>query len=310
MDVWHVLTCPFTSDIEGADKQDLILPQDKNAKFVYRRHYSLDKNTVDGRLSYAEFMADLEAKLTPLDMDYSLQAPNSEGIVPGKDGQASGKPSVAEAVETLKLKGWAQTMKVDQVTSGKTKDYGELVGRVDKKFQDYYDKLGSDPKWKRKLIETNQRTNKLTGEIVALRQQEADDWVIKQLTQDADHNNPKVPDEDKKLGIGLSRDDLVIERVRSSIPGATTYERVDLVRTFLEHPNQAEFLEKLSTAGIKGGIQGLINWADMLGNERYANWGAGFTDANKSHHQAKSLWLAMHDSSTKRLGGLSPSCSR
>ncbi|VTO88651.1 unnamed protein product [Fusarium graminearum] len=198
-------------------------------------------------------------------MDYSLQAPNSEGMVPDKDGQASGKPSVAEAVETLKLK-----------------DYGELVGRVDKKFQDYYDKLGSDPKWKRKLIETNQRTNKLTGEIVALRQQEADDWVIKQLTQDADHNNPKVPDEDKKLGIGLSRDDLVIERVRSSIPGATTYERVDLLRTFLEHPNQAEFLEKLSTAGIKGGIQGLINWADMLGNE----------------------------SSTKRLGGLSPSCSR
>jgi hypothetical protein len=85
---------------------------------------------VDGRLKYHEFMADLEVKLDQGphgDIDKSLVAPKAEG---------DGKPTVAEAVDALMKKGWAGNMPVSQVTSGRSNDYPELLGRVDKKFQD------------------------------------------------------------------------------------------------------------------------------------------------------------------------------
>lgn len=294
-----MLRCSFlSSDIEGADKQDLIFPQNKNAQWIDRRHISLE-NTVDGKLTYPEFMADMEKQLTHVGVDRSLKAPNGEGF---------GIPTVAEAVDALKAKGWAMPMDVSQVTSGRSGDYSELMGRVSIKFQDYFDKLGDDPKWKRKLIETNMRTHKLSGEIVSLRQQEADEWLMKQITRPVDP--PGIPEEERRYGLGLDRNELVVERVPSSVPGATTYERVDLVRTFLEHPNRNRLLTQLGNAGIRGGIKGLVNWGDNLGNDQFAHWGPGYSDMNRSHAMAQMVWTNVHSDARKRLNGLSASCSR
>ncbi|KAF4964636.1 hypothetical protein FSARC_7462 [Fusarium sarcochroum] len=230
-------------DIEGVDKQDIIFPQNKKSKWTQYKHYSLI-NTIDGRLTYSEFMSDFEMKLKPGLVDNSLVAPNGEG---------KGVPTVAEAVDDLKTRGWAMTMDVNQVTSGRTKDYAELLGRVDKKVDDYFEKLKDDPKWNRKLIEVNMRTHKLAGEIAAVRRQEAEEWLIRQLTRDVDAK------EDRKYGLGLSRDDLVITTERSTVPGATTYDKVHLPESFMEHPDQADFLRKLNAAGIKDGMIGLTN---------------------------------------------------
>ncbi|KAF5664956.1 hypothetical protein FHETE_6816 [Fusarium heterosporum] len=285
-------------EIEGADKQSMILGQNKKAQWYNKRHFSLE-NTVDGKLTYAEFQADMEKKLKPMYVDKSLKAPRADGF---------GNPTVAEAADALKKKGWAMKMDVSQITSGVSNDYVQLIGRVNKKFQDYYDTLGSDPKWKRKLIEANMRTHTLSKEIVALRRQEADEWLLKQMTRSVDP--PGTPDADKAYGLGLDRKDLVIETLESPVPGAGKWERVDFGQTIMNHPDLEAFKKKLADAGIKGGVQGLINWADNLGNEMFASHGPGYTNQNKSHAQAQVAWDDAHSSAERRLGGLSESCSR
>ncbi|KAM5353885.1 hypothetical protein ACJ41O_000535 [Fusarium nematophilum] len=276
----------------------MIFKQDKTNNWASKRLFSLE-NTVDGKLTYAEFQADLQKKLTPAGVDKSLKAPNAEGV---------GMPTVPEAVNALKSKGWAMPMDISQITNGKSNDYNQLIGRVNKKFQDYYDTLGNDSKRKRKLIETNMRTHKLSSEIMALRRQEADEWLLTQLTREVDPAG--TPDDKKAYGLGLDREELVIEKVKSSVPGASTWERVDLVQTLLDHPDPAAFEKKLSNAGIEDGIQGLVKWADNLGNEKFAKYGPGYTKQNKTHAQALSVWGDAHSSAEKRLGGLSASCSR
>ncbi|KAG8673807.1 hypothetical protein FPOAC2_07278 [Fusarium poae] len=287
-------------DIEGPDKQDVIFKQNKNHKWANQRHYSL-VNTADGKLTYAEFMADLEKKLSPIDVDKSLVAPNGEGV---------GKPTTAQAVDALKTKGWAQPMDVDQVTSGRSKNYMELVGRVDKKFQDYFTNLGNDDKWKRRLIETNMRTEKLSNDIVQLRKQEADEWLIKQITRQVDP--PNTPNDKKAYGLGINRNDLVINKLTSPVDGATTYERVDLIESYLNKPDALN--KQLKAAGVSNGIEGLVKWADNLGNvanKAFANAGPGYSDQNVSHHAAKVVWTDAHKNASNRLGNIKPpSCSR
>ncbi|KAM0491820.1 hypothetical protein ACHAP8_010324 [Fusarium lateritium] len=277
-------------DIEGPDKQDIIFKQNKETKWITRKHFSLT-NLADGKLTYAEFMADLEKKLNPLGVDNSLTAPNSDS-------------TTEKAVDALKTKGWAQPMDVDQVTSGRSKDYMELVGRVDKKFQDYYTKLGGKDEWKRKLVETNLRTEKLSKDIVQLRKQEADEWLLKQMTREVDP--PGTPDDKKKYGLGLNRNDLVVEKVTSPVAGATTYERVDLIESFLKHPNPNAFTAQLRAAGVNGGIQGLVKWADNLGNQNFAQFGPGYSDQNESHHMAKTVWTDAHKNAVNRVGSITP----
>ncbi|GKU06117.1 hypothetical protein FLAG1_09323 [Fusarium langsethiae] len=297
--IWLWEMYDLFTDIEGADKQDVILPQNQKAKWAHRKHFSL-VNTVDGKLTYAEFMADLEKKLTPDGVDKSLVAPNGEGL---------GNPTTEKAVDALKSKGWAMPMAVDQVTSGRSNDYAELMGRVDKKFQAYYTDLGNDNTWKRRLVETNMRTEKLSKEIVSLRKQEADEWLLKQMTREVDPAG--TPNDKKRYGLGLNRNELVVEKVTSTVPGATTYERVDLVQTFLDHPDRAAFERKLKAAGINNGIQGLVNWADNLGNQKFASWGPGYSQMNESHDMAKTVWTTVHKNASDRLGGIKPpSCSR
>ncbi|KIL86411.1 hypothetical protein FAVG1_10240 [Fusarium avenaceum] len=279
-------------DIEGADKQDVIMPQTKHP-FHYYHHISLE-NKVDGRLTYAEFMSDLQMKLLPGKVDNSLVAPGGDGFK---------GPTVAEAVDALKKNGWAMGMNVLLVTSGRSNDYTELIGRVNKKFQDYFDKLGDDPKWKRKLIEANSRTHQLSRDIVALRQQEHDRFVLTLLTREKDKEGAKK----KGHGLGLTRDELVIEKVPSSVDGGPTHERVDFGQTMMNHPDPDGFLRKLPD-GYTLGWQGVATWADELGNALYQEGVPEFTDANKSHHVVKMLWIDMYDKAGKRLGGISPSC--
>jgi hypothetical protein len=278
----------------------MILAQNKKAKWDSKKHLSLE-NKADGRLTYAEFQADLEKKLTPSGVDKTLVAPGGDGFK---------QPTVAEAVDKLKMKGWAMPMDVAQVTSGASNDYNELMGRVNKKFQAYYNTLGNDEKWNRKLIETNQRTSQLSKEIVSLRQQEVDEWVLKQMTREVDP--PNTPENKKGYGLGLSRDDLVITNVQSSVDGATTWERVDFGESFMGM-NEAQseaFEKKLAAAGIKGGVIGLVNWADNLGNPNFANFGPGYTEQNGSHFRVHEVWKSLYNSAVKRMGGLSGSCSR
>ncbi|RSL82510.1 hypothetical protein CDV31_016930 [Fusarium ambrosium] len=279
------------TDIEGANKQSMIFQQDKKNKWIYRRHVSLE-NTVDGKLTYAEFQADLQKKLTPIDVDKSLKL-----------------VTVPEAVDALKSKGWAMTMDVSQITSGKSRDYDDLITRVNKKFQAYYDTLGDDPKWQGKLMETNKRTHALSEEIMALRRQEADEWLLKQLTRDADPDG--TPENKRSYGLGLDRQDLVIEKHKSSVPGASTWEKVNLVRTFLEHPDPAALREKLRSAGIKNGHStNLVKWSKNLGNPAFAKYGPGYSEQNKTHAQALSVWHTVHSSAKKRVNKEPASCER
>jgi hypothetical protein len=278
----------------------MILVQNKKAKWDSKKHFSFE-NTADGRLTYAEFQADLEKKLTPNGVDKTLVAPGGDGFK---------QPTVAEAVDKLKNKGWAMPMDVSQVTSGASNDYNELIGRINKKFQAYYNTLGNDEKWNRKLIETNQRTAKLSEEISALRQQEADEWVLKQMTRDVDPDN--TPDNKKAYGLGLSRSDLVIDNPKSPVDGATSWERVNFGESFMgmTEAQSKAFEEKLAKAGIKDGVIGLVKWADNLGNQNFANFGPGFSDQNESHFRVNEIWKNTYNSAVKRMGGLSASCSR
>jgi hypothetical protein len=60
----------------------MILAQNKKAKWDAKKHLSFE-NTVDGRLTYAEFQADLEKKLTPIGLDKTLRClPNSYPVRP------------------------------------------------------------------------------------------------------------------------------------------------------------------------------------------------------------------------------------
>jgi hypothetical protein len=100
------------------------------------------------------------------------------------------------------------------------------------------------------------RTHKLSSEIMALRRQEADEWLLTQLTREVDPAG--TPDYKKPYGLDLDRKELVIKKVKPSVPGASTWDRVDLVQTLLDHPDPAAFEKKLSNSGIKDGIQGLV----------------------------------------------------
>jgi len=271
------------------------MPQNPKDKFHYYRHVSLT-NKVDGKLTYREFMSDLEGKLTEIDVDRTLVAPGGEG---------PGKPTVAEAVNALKKKGWATTMPVDQITSGRTSDYNDLMGRADAKLQSYFDDPLLDPKWKRRLIEVNLRTHELSREIVALRQQEFDGYVLKLLTKGRD-----TEDATKIGGLGMRRDELVMEEV-TSFDGKTRYERVDLGQTFMNHPDPDGLLARLPKA-YKKDWQGVVNWLEDLGND-LANpkntLGPEFTAPQKTHYVVKTTWSSIYRNARMRLGILSPSCS-
>jgi hypothetical protein len=63
----------------------MIFKQDKTNNWASKRHFSLE-NTVDGKLTYAEFQADLQKKLTPAGVDKSLKAANAKSMTPsGKE---------------------------------------------------------------------------------------------------------------------------------------------------------------------------------------------------------------------------------
>ncbi|KAF4990495.1 hypothetical protein FGRMN_8426 [Fusarium graminum] len=271
-------------DIEGASKQTMILGQNKEAKWASQKHVSLENPRGD-KLTYAEFQADLMKKLTPIWVDKTLIAPGDQGI---------DKPTVAEAVDKLKSKGWAMPLDVSQVAGpGEDKnDYNGLISRVNSKFQAYYDSTDDNDKWRSRLVRTNQRTAKLSEDIVALRQQEADEWLLKQMTRDVD--TATTPEKKKAYGLGLSRDDLVIVEETSTVDGATKWERVDIPETFLNLSGDRlkAFETKLTNAGIKDGIAGLIKWADNLGNQNFAGFGPGYSDQNESHFKVHATWKA------------------
>ncbi|RGP63234.1 hypothetical protein FLONG3_9990 [Fusarium longipes] len=296
--IWLWEMYSFFCDIEGAENQKMFMVQNKDNKWDTRKHFSLS-NTKDGKLTYAEFQADLMKKLNTFDVDKTVVAPGAEG---------NNKPTVAEAVDKLKSKGWAMPLDVEQATSGKSKDYNDLIGRVNAKFQEYYNTPTDDDTLKRKLIETNMRTESLSKDIVALRQQEADEWVLRQMTRDVDSPNASR----KAYGLGLSRDDLVITTVTSEVDGATKWEKVDFAATFRDMSDEESeaFNRKLVAAGITDGKFGLVSWADNLGNQVFAGFGPGYSDQNESHFQVSQTWKNTHTSAVRRLGGLSASCSR
>lgn len=247
-------------------------------------------------MTYPEFMADLEKKLRPDQVDKSLVAPGGDGL---------GKPTVAEAVKALLRKGWAKTMPVPQISSGAISEYPELIGRIENKFHDYFEKLGDDPKWKRRLIEANIRTYELSRDISILRQQEHDQHVLDLMTREKDPTDTK--EKDKKYGLGLNRDDLVVDTEASSVDGATTHSKVNFRDTFRMHPDTEDLISRLP-AGYDSGWLGVTLWADQLGNKDYESAGPGFADTQVTHYRSKAVWSNVYYKAGLRLGSLSLSC--
>ncbi|KAM0189678.1 hypothetical protein ACHAPI_009868 [Fusarium lateritium] len=163
--------------------------------------------------------------------------------------------------------------------------------------------LGKDPQWERKLTEANTRIQQLSRDIVDVRQREHDGWILELFTRGKNEPDITKPG----CGLDLSRVELIIERIPSSVDGVPSYERVDMPQTFMNHPDQEALLNNLPD-GYARDWQGVLIWADHLGNIKYQKRVPEFEGANIGYHTAKAAWVDMYVKASNRLGGLSPSC--
>jgi hypothetical protein len=282
----RVLLNLIYSEIYGASKQKILLVQNPGHSWTSKQHVG---SGPDGKLTYPEFMLDLEQKLGApgYTVDNTMQAP----------GSGPGSPSYLEASNKLISKNWRGIMKVNFITPDEKtiKEYVQFLSMLDQKFHDLRAELGDDPKWKSFLAEKHERSKKLLSEIASIRKQETEEWIRKQMVTDVKDSKGK-----KLYGLGLQETDLVTERVPTAIPGQTgTYEKVNIAETWRQNRNNNAFKTALKNAGIKSS-RDLVTWAENLGKTN--NIGPN-SPANQSHYASFQIWKTLERRSVASPGG-------
>ncbi|CAG1998798.1 unnamed protein product [Fusarium graminearum] len=281
------------TEILGPSKQKVLLVQNPTFNWPTKRHVGSGPG---GKLTYAEFMTDLEQRFGVRDnvVDITLKAPGSDGV---------GKPSILDASDQLIEKRWLGLLPVKFITPDeKTIDnYAKFVSLVDQKFHDIRNTYGDQPEWKAFLDEKHERSTKLIAEINAIRIQETEEWIKQQMV------TPVRDDKKKKdlFGLALKEEDLVTEHVRTNVPGQTgTYERVRIADTWAANRRNTDFRAALAVAGIKSG-RDLVKWAENLGKP--GNIGPN-SPANVGHFQSTQAWKSVQRRALASPGG-SGSCT-
>jgi hypothetical protein len=273
----------------------MIFPQDPNAKWPYRRNIGTGP---DGKLTYAEFMARLEKK-DPRNADNIIKTMVAPAETTG------GKPTIHECAQELMNAGYnkqLQPSEVDTSLMGKNFEvggnaynandphndpYNELIGRADRKFQEY-----------RKKIDTNFMNSKnkvatsLLEAITTLRVEDTSSWLYHQMQQDSG-----------KQGLGLAEEDIVVQKNRASgVPNGPKYNKVDVIETLLNGWVNDGFRAKLKSAGIAS-FGDFLTWADNLGDpDKRAS--LDYTDLNKTHFRALKTWRMAYSKSKLTLSAL------
>ncbi|KAH7179065.1 uncharacterized protein B0J16DRAFT_322552 [Fusarium flagelliforme] len=286
--IWLWDQYDIVTEVYGASKQKILLVQNPGHPWPMKKHVG---SGPDGKLTYPEFMSDLEQQLgkpghTP---DYTMQAPDS----------GPGSPSFVEASDKLISKNWRGIMKVEFITpfeKNKDKnDYVKFLSMVDQKVHAIYAEFGDDPKWKSFLADKQERSRKLLSDITSIRKQETDEWVKNQMTKDIEDKNKKP-----LFGLGLKETYLVTERVPTAIPGQTgTYEKVNIRETWRQNRDNKAFKADLAKVGIHS-RRDLVTWAENLGKE--GNVGPN-SPQNQTHYASFQIWKTLRERLVATLGG-------